>query len=57
MICPEVTIFRNVRPATDQWRLVTDSTSVVYFHLKVSNVNKVANFYGIVLIPSICFSF
>ena len=32
---------------TDQWRLVTDSTSVIYFHFKVSNVNKDANFYGI----------
>ena len=35
------------------------STSVakVYSHFKVSNVNKVAIFYGIVLIPLVCCSF
>ena len=25
MTCPEVTVFQNVRRATDQWRLVADS--------------------------------
>ena len=52
MTCPEMTMFRSVRRAIDQWRLITGSNErVVGFNFKVSNVNKVASFYGIVLFP------
>ena len=52
--CPE-TSGGHGAPWTEQWRLVTDSNERVgrkrISHFKVSNVNKVAIFYGIVLIP------
>ena len=56
---------RPAPPDQNQWWLVTDSnepnfvnTAVakLYSHFKVSNVNKVYNFYEIVLIPFVCCS-
>ncbi len=60
--CPET----SGAPSTEQWRLVPDSNEPIfintavaklYSHFKVCNVNKVAIFYEIVLIPLVCCSF
>ena len=65
MTCPEVTMFRNVRRAGHaidkakvgfnfKAKVGFNFKAKVGFNFKVSNVKKVANFYGIVLFPCVC---
>ena len=57
MTYPDVSGPHGSRQISGASSRIVMSTSVVYFHFKVSNVNKVTNCYGIVLILPVCCSF